>query len=719
MDRLHASSICERFKAAALASMAAVLVSSIAYAQDTTVGLAGQKPPARNGPAPLDPGPRTQIPTLPRAANEPQAKKPPDTNTAATDGTGPSKIAEGLLPLSVPRPGAGSKVSIATDQPSPNPPFPQGMAQGSPQGTAQGSPQGADVSVPRGDTPPELTPAPKGQGSDSTPPTGSSLGPEVVVRSPDREPVVKKRQDAPPAGEMRRRADQNALLPPRGDNENHVFANGPGAARANEAALVRDKMGRLGAFAQQAAGGTNGQFNGCGAQNVPANGPNAQPQPELNDEDWRILLGLDKPGCGNGAFGQRRRDIENRLKQAAQQQGQSAPEPKGPSAPRVALRDPDSPLLKSPLAGRDTLVDRWGRTLAEAPAWSDTIRIKIPLLSRQRFGHWYFDALRQEDPVKYQEYIRSEAKIDRLSGELVTITDGDGRTSWYPAEEVVVVDVRRDDPQLENIKTLAVDVASGEMNWLEYGMALVKHGLTEHPLFKKESDELVARYRGTPFGEHAANFVLADDETRDKVNTVMQAMPPIAMTMNGGAGVPRGTGSGVPARPASITDGPPLTAIRRDATRLDGAFFAQKTFNKNFSAEGVFGGRSVRDVAGDLFRGTLRPHSVPVEVIRRGDNVFILNTRSANALELAGIPRSMWRLRDVTGDPARERQLNDQFTRNNLGADGFKIVKDGKGGTFEGLPRNGLRYARESGYHDENLPKVDPNWWKDTPESGN
>jgi hypothetical protein len=760
MDRLHASSMCELLKAAALASMTAVLVGSVAYAQDTTAGLAGQKSPARNSPArpgpgnntvPLDPGPRTQIPSLPRAPNEPQAKTPLGTNTAATDGTGPSKIAEGLQPLSVARPGAGSKVSIGNDQASPKIPGPQGasqgLSQGSAQGTAQGSPQGTAQGSPQG------TAQGSPQGT-SAPPSGSPLGPEVVVRTPDRQAVGKTGQDAPPAGEMRRRADQNRLLPLRGDNENHVFANGSGAARANEAALVRDKMGRLGAFAQQqAADGANGQFNGCGAPNAPANGPHAQPQPELSDEDWRILLGRDQRLCGNADLGQARRDINNRLQQA-----QNAPEPKRPAAPRVALRDPDSPQLKSPFAGRDMLVDRWGRTLAEAPAWSNTIRIKIPLLPRQRFSHWYFDALRRSDPVKYQDYIRSEAKIDGYSGELETVTDGDGRTSWYPAEEVVIVDVRRDDPQLENIKALAVDVASGEMNWLEYGLALAKHGLTEHPLFKKESDALIARYRGSPFGEHAVNFALADDQTRDKVNIVMQAMPPVAMTMNGGAGMPRGAGSGVPAPRPTILDGhavqrppldgaavrPPLTNVGRGGKALDGAFFAQKDYGKNFSKDGALSGRPVRDVAANLMRGTLKPEDVPVEFVRHGNSVFILNTRSSNALELAGIPRSMWRVRDMTGQADAEGRMQAQFTRNKLDVDGFRLIRPepGKnffetpdrkkffptddpriwktedGEIFKGLERHGLRWAPEAKYNEENLPKVDPNWWKDTPESG-
>jgi hypothetical protein len=277
MDRLHASSICEHFKAAALATVAAVLVSSIAYAQDTTAGLAGQKPPV-TGPAKktitLDPGPRVLIPAQGVTVAEPQTKTPSGTKTVTKDGTGVSKVAEGLQPLSVARPGVGSKVvidgntttNVTTDQtkvikdePLPNPPTPQGTDTPPAAPKDNTSMVRSDTPIARTDTrtdtPLNVTNAPAGQPPASKPPTESYPGrePEAITRTPvpDAGTTTKKRQDVPSAEEMRRRADQNSLLPPRGENENHVFAIAPAENRTNEAAMVRDKIGRLTAFVAQ------------------------------------------------------------------------------------------------------------------------------------------------------------------------------------------------------------------------------------------------------------------------------------------------------------------------------------------------------------------------------------------------------------------------------------------------------------------------------------
>jgi hypothetical protein len=67
----------------------------------------------------------------------------------------------------------------------------------------------------------------------------------------------------------------------------------------------------------------------------------------------------------------------------------------------------------------------------------------------------------------------------------------------------------------------------------------------------------------------------------------------------------------------------------------------------------------------------MTPADVPIDVIARGDNTLILNTRSAQALTRAGIPRTEWTVVDRTGDPLSESFLDDQLARNGLDNTGF------------------------------------------------
>jgi hypothetical protein len=57
-------------------------------------------------------------------------------------------------------------------------------------------------------------------------------------------------------------------------------------------------------------------------------------------------------------------------------------------------------------------------------------------------------------------------------------------------------------------------------------------------------------------------------------------------------------------------------------------------------------------------------------IVRDGDTL-ILNTRSAQALMQAGIPRGAWSVIDQTGDPFFEELLTGQLTRNGLDSSGF------------------------------------------------
>ena len=108
---------------------------------------------------------------------------------------------------------------------------------------------------------------------------------------------------------------------------------------------------------------------------------------------------------------------------------------------------------------------------------------------------------------------------------------------------------------------------------------------------------------------------------------------------------------------------------------MEGANFAQRTFSSTFSKGGIFAGRSVSEVADELRSGALTPKDVPVNMIVRDGNTLILNTRSAQALTQAGIPRSSWSVIDRTGDPFYEQLLTGQLTRNNLGPGGIPYVE--------------------------------------------
>lgn len=111
----------------------------------------------------------------------------------------------------------------------------------------------------------------------------------------------------------------------------------------------------------------------------------------------------------------------------------------------------------------------------------------------------------------------------------------------------------------------------------------------------------------------------------------------------------------------------------------DDANYAQKSFRGAFSDGGKFAGSTVDDVASALRYGALKPASVPVEYIIRDGKPLILNTRSAQALEKAGCPRSTWRGINMTGNPAAEARLTEQLRRNKLTSQGIPSVRPSGG----------------------------------------
>jgi RHS repeat-associated protein len=98
----------------------------------------------------------------------------------------------------------------------------------------------------------------------------------------------------------------------------------------------------------------------------------------------------------------------------------------------------------------------------------------------------------------------------------------------------------------------------------------------------------------------------------------------------------------------------------------EGAVWAQKTFSGTFSAGGKFAGQTVESVAEALRSGTLSVADVPINVVVRNGQTFILNTRSSAALMQAGIPRNAWNVVNQTGVSSFESMLTGQLIRNGL-----------------------------------------------------
>ena len=107
----------------------------------------------------------------------------------------------------------------------------------------------------------------------------------------------------------------------------------------------------------------------------------------------------------------------------------------------------------------------------------------------------------------------------------------------------------------------------------------------------------------------------------------------------------------------------PVTLKAPTGVPID-AKFAQKTYGPMFSIEGTFSGKSVEEIAAALRSGAMSPAQIEVNYIVRGEQAIILNTRSSQALEVAGIPRSQWNGVNRTGDTIYESLLNGQIRRN-------------------------------------------------------
>ncbi|MDU4445880.1 MAG: hypothetical protein E7I81_07300 [Streptococcus mitis] len=124
---------------------------------------------------------------------------------------------------------------------------------------------------------------------------------------------------------------------------------------------------------------------------------------------------------------------------------------------------------------------------------------------------------------------------------------------------------------------------------------------------------------------------------------------------------------------------------------MDKANYSQKTYSNNFSA---YGSQKYSDVAGyeiktvdDLAQAIknkdVSVSDLPVEYINRDGNVLIQNTRTSQALTVAGVPRNQWHVTDNTGSPLYEKLLDEQLLRNKLTSEGISTVRR-SGGTNNG-----------------------------------
>jgi RHS repeat-associated protein len=104
----------------------------------------------------------------------------------------------------------------------------------------------------------------------------------------------------------------------------------------------------------------------------------------------------------------------------------------------------------------------------------------------------------------------------------------------------------------------------------------------------------------------------------------------------------------------------------------ESANYVQKTFNPHFSPEGRFAGKTVDSLAAEIRTGKISLKDVPIEIaVTENGNTLILNTRSAQALTKAGIPRSQWNAMVINDDVDAMNRLAGQLTRNKLSLDGI------------------------------------------------
>src|SRR5262249_48784529 len=96
---------------------------------------------------------------------------------------------------------------------------------------------------------------------------------------------------------------------------------------------------------------------------------------------------------------------------------------------------------------------------------------------------------------------------------------------------------------------------------------------------------------------------------------------------------------------------------------------------------------TINDLVAGIKSKSIDPAKIEVQRVRLNGTDYILNTRTATALERAGVPRSKWNWRDYSNDPDAVKRLRDQLDRNGLNpGEGINDpTSDGAKGDSSGL----------------------------------
>ena len=102
--------------------------------------------------------------------------------------------------------------------------------------------------------------------------------------------------------------------------------------------------------------------------------------------------------------------------------------------------------------------------------------------------------------------------------------------------------------------------------------------------------------------------------------------------------------------------------------------FTQTTASATFR-NGLFADRTIGDIAAGLRSGAIKTGELPVDLISRGGNQLIMNTRSSVALMRGGVSPADWITNDVTGDPFFEQVLDKRLAKNGLTDAGTDVIR--------------------------------------------
>lgn len=201
------------------------------------------------------------------------------------------------------------------------------------------------------------------------------------------------------------------------------------------------------------------------------------------------------------------------------------PVPVPPTVPRWVLRDPDSPYLRDPVARIGIppriIRDRRGRVAGRHDG--NRLTLTIPIGTSEEYEAWPYGWVRRERPEEYRKLIEG---LQMPGQELVTFIGLDGLPIYHLADNIVEVQISADDPRVEDIERLALEVANGEYNWGEFAWALTQAGLDDHPSFTALDQELTDRYADQSAMDHAGNYVNGTDREREDLNMLLLAAEP-------------------------------------------------------------------------------------------------------------------------------------------------------------------------------------------------